>query len=55
VYEDTLLNTKGKLVTCIQGCMIEIPAKTLPKETAGLQRSSQSLKAYARTAAQVHS
>jgi hypothetical protein len=51
VYEDTLLTMKKRLLACIQGCMIEILTKTLPKATAGLQHFCQSLKAYAGTAA----
>jgi len=46
VYEDTLLTMKERLLTCIQGCMIEILANILPKATAGLQHFCQSLKAY---------
>jgi hypothetical protein len=55
VYENTLLSMKERLLTCIQGCMIEILAKTLPKTTAGLQQFCQSLKAYVGTAAKVQS
>jgi hypothetical protein len=55
VYEDTLLTMEERLLTCIQGYMIEILAKILPKATAGLQRFCQSLKAYVGTAAQVES
>jgi len=55
VYEDTLLTMKERLLTCIQGCMIEILAKILSKATAGLQRFCQSLKAYVGTAAKVQS
>jgi hypothetical protein len=46
---------KERLLTCIQGCMIEILTKTLPKATAGLQQFRHSLKAYVGTAAKVQS
>jgi len=51
VYEDTLPTMKERLLTCIQGCVIETLAKTLPNTTAGLQCFCQSRKAYVGTAA----
>jgi hypothetical protein len=51
----TQLTMKERLLSCIQGCMIEILANTLPKATAGLQFFFQFLKAYARTAAHAQS